>query len=195
MSSVTWAMLVCRCQWQRAGRNQSIWRGHLLNTRYVFVSLPIISHVCSLFNCNYICFILQVITGIRIKINVFRCFRFVVGKTVCQKEKEEVLEAGAVVQRTCDKTGRFDLVQCDSPTNPEYCWCVDRYGKEIPRSRLRGPKRPRCDSKSKICNYTLRLYPRGIGSSVKTPRVDCREIGKIIKKNNISPLCFNLCSV
>ncbi|KAK3737700.1 hypothetical protein QZH41_008039 [Actinostola sp. cb2023] len=100
--------------------------------------------------------------GTRQKGSVIKCPRqndpsTILGKTVCQREREDVLEAGAVVQRLCDKTGRFNRVQCNKPTNPEYCWCVDRYGKEIPRSRLRGPKKPQCDSQS---NFTRCLRHR-----------------------------------
>lgn len=61
----------------------------------------------------------------------------------------DVRESGASALRACDSTGRYERVQCDNPSNPKVCWCVDRYGREIPRTRKRGPTKPACDSTGK----------------------------------------------
>lgn len=40
----------------------------------------------------------------------------------------------------CDVNGGYSPVQCLSRTS--FCWCVDKYGREIPRTRISGT--PRC---------------------------------------------------
>lgn len=67
-------------------------------------------------------------------------------KTVCEMESSE----GAQVQQTrfqftrfvplCDRYGGYRKVQCGSLGE---CWCVDRYGNELPRTKTKGI--PYCD--------------------------------------------------
>lgn len=62
-------------------------------------------------------------------------------KTVCDMESSE----GAQLQQTsfqftrfvplCDRYGGYRKVQCGSLGE---CWCVDRYGNELPRTKTRG---------------------------------------------------------
>jgi len=68
-------------------------------------------------------------------------------KTVCEMESSE----GAQLQQTrfqftrfvplCDRYGGYRKVQCGSLGE---CWCVDRYGNELPRTKTTGI--PYCDS-------------------------------------------------
>lgn len=67
-------------------------------------------------------------------------------KTVCEMESSE----GAQLQETrfqftrfvplCDRYGGYRKVQCGSLGE---CWCVDRYGNELPRTKTKGI--PYCD--------------------------------------------------
>lgn len=62
-------------------------------------------------------------------------------KTTCEMESSE----GALIQQTrfqftrfvplCDSNGGYRKVQCGSLGE---CWCVDRYGNELPRTRSKG---------------------------------------------------------
>lgn len=62
-------------------------------------------------------------------------------KTVCERESIE----GSSVQQTrfqftrfvplCDGFGAYRKVQCGSLGE---CWCVDRYGNELPRTKTKG---------------------------------------------------------
>lgn len=68
-------------------------------------------------------------------------------ETVCQaKQKDSSSNNGVVLM--CDKLGSYTRVQCmeGSP----YCWCVDRYGKEVPRTRAKNI--PRCNGQGKRLN-------------------------------------------
>lgn len=57
-----------------------------------------------------------------------------VGETKCQKDSNAA----------CDKYGGYIPGQCDQATDS--CWCVDRLGREIPRTRVGYSKgKPKCD--------------------------------------------------
>lgn len=40
----------------------------------------------------------------------------------------------------CDANGGYNPVQCQRGT--PFCWCVDKYGREVPRTRISG--KPKC---------------------------------------------------
>ena len=64
----------------------------------------------------------------------------VVGKTKCQEDAD----AGNAWVPSCDEDGGYTPGQCDQATGS--CWCVDRLGREIPRTRDADTKgRPTCD--------------------------------------------------
>ena len=77
---------------------------------------------------------------------VFLVFSADKKKTVCEMESSE----GAQLQQTrfqftrfvplCDRYGGYRKVQCGSLGE---CWCVDRYGNELPRTKTKGI--PYCD--------------------------------------------------
>ena len=50
----------------------------------------------------------------------------------------------------CDATGRYKPVQCNQGT--PFCWCVDKYGHEIPKTRTSG--NPKCIPTGK-CLYLI----------------------------------------
>lgn len=77
-------------------------------------------------------------------------------KTTCQKERDIKRLQPVVSMKIpsqfvrasgpwwsalrCDVNGGYSPVQCLSRTS--FCWCVDKYGREIPRTRISGT--PRC---------------------------------------------------
>ena len=73
-------------------------------------------------------------------------------KTTCQKERDtkrlqpvvsmkipsQYVRASGPWWSTlgCDVNGGYSPVQCLARTS--FCWCVDKYGREIPRTRISG---------------------------------------------------------
>uniref|UniRef100_A0A671L588 H-2 class II histocompatibility antigen gamma chain-like n=1 Tax=Sinocyclocheilus anshuiensis TaxID=1608454 RepID=A0A671L588_9TELE len=57
----------------------------------------------------------------------------------CQLESQKEVRPG-FYKSQCDKQGNYLPMQCWHSTG--YCWCVDKDGKEIPDTRIRG--RPEC---------------------------------------------------
>ena len=53
----------------------------------------------------------------------------------------------------CDNSGSFNPQQCH-PGTP-YCWCVDKYGNEIPRTRSRqGLRKKHYNDDSRKCGQS-----------------------------------------
>ena len=90
-------------------------------------------------------------------------------KTTCQKERQ-IRQLQPVVSMKiphqflrpsgpwwsmvkCDANGGYRPVQCHRGT--PFCWCVDKYGREIPRTRTSGT--PKCGPMGKhlTLNKTL----------------------------------------
>ena len=96
-------------------------------------------------------------------------------KTVCEMESIE----GSSVQQTrfqftrfvplCDGFGAYRKVQCGSLGE---CWCVDRYGNELPRTKTKGL--PYCGVDGK--DFLIFLLPSYYGiclSSMNIDQYDC----------------------
>lgn len=63
-----------------------------------------------------------------------------VGKTKCENDAD----AANKWVPACDKAGSYIPGQCNQAIGS--CWCVDRLGREIPRTReVYSKGRPRCD--------------------------------------------------
>ncbi|XP_048581312.1 uncharacterized protein LOC5512067 isoform X7 [Nematostella vectensis] len=59
--------------------------------------------------------------------------------TACQAKRQESLNSGEVSNGfvpLCKENGMFRPVQCLAGST--YCWCVDKYGQELPRTRTEG---------------------------------------------------------
>lgn len=66
-----------------------------------------------------------------------------VGATKCQKEYLDATASPGMVGQfvpRCAADGSYAPVQCHGSIG--FCWCVDRDGKEIPDTRVRG--QPKC---------------------------------------------------
>lgn len=90
------------------------------------------------------------------KLKSDNCLHWLGVKTTCQKEREikrlqpvvsmkipsQFLRPSGPWWSTlrCDVNGGYRPVQCLVRTS--FCWCVDKYGREIPRTRISGT--PRC---------------------------------------------------
>ena len=88
--------------------------------------------------------------------NVVFCFVLPGVKTTCQKERATSLLQPVISVRLslqivrpmrqlsskvmCDSNGGYSPVQCHRGT--PFCWCSDKYGREIPRTRISG--KPEC---------------------------------------------------
>ena len=77
----------------------------------------------------------------------YKVYPHLVNRAPCTRARKLALGAltlasvGVYVPQ-CDRTGSFNQVQCHQSTG--YCWCVDKEGKEMPRTRTRG--KPTCDN-------------------------------------------------
>lgn len=67
---------------------------------------------------------------------------FLAGETKCQKDASGEQSAHGALSPACDNTGGYTPLQCDPSSNS--CWCVDRLGREIPRTRNNDTRR-NCD--------------------------------------------------
>lgn len=66
-----------------------------------------------------------------------------------------VLGAVGVYVPQCTYDGNFEQIQCHKSTS--YCWCVDKTGVEIPRTRARG--KPTCErGKTRQSNLVLHFF-------------------------------------
>lgn len=66
-----------------------------------------------------------------------------------------VLGAVGVYVPQCTYHGNFEQIQCHKSTS--YCWCVDKTGVEIPRTRARG--KPTCErGKTRQSNLFLQFF-------------------------------------
>ncbi|EDO40373.1 predicted protein, partial [Nematostella vectensis] len=63
------------------------------------------------------------------------------GLSQCQQERQRhmgvlgIAPPGRFVP-ACTSTGQYERVQCHSSTG--YCWCVDKFGRELPNTRAKG---------------------------------------------------------
>ena len=79
-----------------------------------------------------------------------KVFKFAFAATAAATKCEELRDqasngqVGAFIPR-CKADGSFEREQCWSSTG--YCWCVDKYGVEIPGSKVRG--KPDCSNEGK----------------------------------------------
>ena len=74
----------------------------------------------------------------------FLCFFFLIaGETTCQKDSKGDESGHSQWLPACDKTGGYTPMQCDQSSGS--CWCVDRLGREIPRTRNNDTRR-NCDA-------------------------------------------------
>ena len=55
---------------------------------------------------------------------------------------------------TCDSKGGYKPVQCHRGT--PFCWCVDKYGREVPRTRTSG--KPKCGPMGNYLNLFYTPY-------------------------------------
>lgn len=73
-------------------------------------------------------------------------YAHLVGRAPCARARKQALGAltvaavGVYVPQ-CNPDGGFNQRQCHPSTG--YCWCVDKAGREMPRTRTRG--KPTCD--------------------------------------------------
>ena len=66
-----------------------------------------------------------------------------------------LLGAVGVYVPQCTYHGNFEQIQCHKSTS--YCWCVDKTGVEIPRTRARG--KPTCErGKTRQSNLFLQFF-------------------------------------
>lgn len=77
----------------------------------------------------------------------YKVYPYLVDRAPCARARKLALGAlsmasvGAYVPQ-CNHNGSFNQVQCHQSTG--YCWCVDKAGVEMPRTRTRGS--PTCDN-------------------------------------------------
>lgn len=92
-----------------------------------------------------------------------------VGTTKCENDAN----AGNTWVPACDKAGSYIPGQCNQAIGS--CWCVDRLGREIPRTReVYSKGRPRCDltgNKKVIVTY---LKPLNSHWDLGTPPEICK---------------------
>ena len=75
-----------------------------------------------------------------------KVYAHLVGRAPCARARKQALGAltvaavGVYVPQ-CNPDGGFNQRQCHPSTG--YCWCVDKAGREMPRTRTRG--KPTCD--------------------------------------------------
>ncbi|XP_048830880.1 nidogen-2-like isoform X2 [Brienomyrus brachyistius] len=68
--------------------------------------------------------------------------------SICERWRDSLMEhyRGQPVSShytpQCDSTGQFNPVQCYGDSN--YCWCVDKDGREVPGTRLHNAVKPAC---------------------------------------------------
>lgn len=90
---------------------------------------------------------------------------------------------------SCTKDGGYQEIQCYAGD----CWCVDRRGKEIPGSRVRGTQ-PRCPTVCEKQRESLKQLKRSqpAGSDLFVP--SCTQEGKFlpVQCNGINCFCVNL---
>ena len=67
----------------------------------------------------------------------------VAGETTCEKDSKGDHSGHGQWLPACDKTGGYTPLQCDQSSGS--CWCVDRLGREIPRTRNNDTRR-NCDA-------------------------------------------------
>ena len=80
------------------------------------------------------------------------------GETQCLKEAKGSESAQGPQSLACDKTGGYAPLQCDQSSGN--CWCVDRLGREISRTR-RSDGLHDCDAMGKhvfVLKYPAFLY-------------------------------------
>ena len=56
----------------------------------------------------------------------------------------------------CHFDGRYKQEQCHTATG--YCWCVDKHGHEVPRTRVSGRSKPKCDGVGRWLTFTDSLH-------------------------------------
>lgn len=77
----------------------------------------------------------------------------------------------------CNVNGGYSSVQCHQGT--PFCWCVDKYGRELPRTRTSGE--PKCGPMGKyfafnLLHFSLRSTPNLFGEmKVKRGNNVCRN--------------------
>ena len=64
------------------------------------------------------------------------------GETKCKNDANGDKSDKSGWAPSCDETGGYSSLQCDQSSDS--CWCVDRLGREIPRTRNDDKKRS-CD--------------------------------------------------
>lgn len=67
----------------------------------------------------------------------------VAGEITCQKDSKGGESGHSQRLPACDKTGGYNPLQCDQSSGS--CWCIDRLGREIPRTRNNDTRR-NCDA-------------------------------------------------
>uniref|UniRef100_A0A1I8PSF0 Thyroglobulin type-1 domain-containing protein n=1 Tax=Stomoxys calcitrans TaxID=35570 RepID=A0A1I8PSF0_STOCA len=75
----------------------------------------------------------------------------------------------------CDKSGRFEEIQCMSAKRGEDCWCVDEYGVEIPGTRNASKKDVQCREPENCPASACRMFcPSGFARDPETGCTQCR---------------------
>ena len=73
-------------------------------------------------------------------VNHFTVFYISVGTKLCKKNRDKQIAktqtgfVGAFIS-SCKRNGDYEEIQCHGSTG--YCWCVDKYGNELPGTRTR----------------------------------------------------------
>ncbi|XP_061402743.1 uncharacterized protein LOC133338592 [Musca vetustissima] len=98
--------------------------------------------------------------------------------TACQHLRRSVgRRAKALKNRVprCDKSGRFEPIQCVNAKRGEDCWCVDEYGIEIPGTRQANKKDVQCREPEDCPASACRMFcPAGFARDPKTGCTQCR---------------------
>ena len=90
-------------------------------------------------------------------------FNFAEITTLCERKRQEAYKQANIIDGRhavgvyipqCNEDGEFSEAQCHGSTG--YCWCVDKEGKELPRTSFRS-QRPECSRSKHIAYFVIAM--------------------------------------